>query len=385
MTDLDDRFEVYVFAPKRERIVQKWRVIQRQFVTLFSGNGIISLRALSVSLVPLWALSQLYLAGVRLRHWLYDRKILARQFAPLPVVSIGNLVAGGSGKTQVALMLAGQLASFIPIAILSRGYRSLAEHAQDPFLVDIRTQSVRHVGDEPWLLASRLIDHAVCVVVGKRRFKGALTAKKWGARLVILDDGMQHRALHRDFEIVVIDGQTAFGSFLPKGRLREDPARLKNADMIFFVGHPEASLVKDVSKYTQAPQVIARIISEGVFDLQGAALGSLEGIKVGVFCGIGNPARFVKTVQELGAQVVSTHFSPDHQIPSEQVLYAFASAAQKSGASFLICTEKDKVKLSYMEWPIPVAWIKANLQLVQNGETWLKLVNEMKLIAGTAP
>ena len=340
---------------------------------------------ISVSSVPLWVLSQIYLAGVRFRHWLYDRKILPRQFAPLPVVSIGNLVVGGAGKTQVALMLARQLACFIPVAIVSRGYRSLAEHTQDPLLVDIQTQSVHSVGDEPWLLASRLIDHAACVVVGKRRFKGALRAKKWGARLVILDDGMQHRALHRDFEIVVVDGQTAFGSFLPEGRLREDPARLKNADLILFIGNPKVSIVQDVSKHTQAPQVIAHIISEGVFDLWGTDLGPIKGIKVGVFCGIGNPSRFVKTVQELGAHVVLTHFSPDHQIPSEQALLDFAKAAQKDGACFLICTEKDKVKLFYKDLPLPIVWIKANLQLVQNTETWGKMVNEMKLIAGVAP
>lgn len=341
----------------------------------------------------LWVLSQLYLTGVRFRHWLYDRNILPRQFAPLPVVSIGNLVVGGAGKTQVALMLARQLASSlpsIPVAILSRGYRSLAEHAPNPLLVDIQNHSVRSVGDEPWLLASRLIDQAVCVVVGKRRFKGALTAKKWGARVAILDDGMQHRALHRDFEIVVVDGQTPFGSFLPKGKMREDPARLKSADMILFIGDPLESLVKNVSTHTQAPQVTARIVSEGVFDLQDAPLGSLKGIIVGIFCGIGNPSRFVKSVQELGAHVVLTHFSADHQIPSKQALLAFASAAQKNGASILICTEKDKVKLSQMaqvgqmEWPIPIVWIKANLQLVQNKETWMKMLNEIKLIAGKA-
>ena len=342
-------------------------------------------RARSVALGPLWVLSQCYLAGVRCRHWLYDRKILPRQFAPLPVVSIGNLVVGGAGKTQVALLLARQLADSIPVAIVSRGYRSLAEHAHEPLVVDIPTQSVHSVGDEPWLLASRLADYAACVVVGKRRFKGALTAKKWGARLVILDDGMQHRALHRDFEIVVIDGKTALDSFLPKGRLREDPARLKSADLILFIGHPESSLVKDISKHTQAPQAIARIISEGVFDLQDADLGSIKGIKVAVFCGIGNPFRFVKTVQELGAHVVLTLFSQDHQIPSEHELMGFAQAAQKKGASFLICTEKDKVKLFYKELPLPVVWIKANLQLIQNVEIWVKMVNEMKLIAGMTP
>lgn len=330
-------------------------------------------------------LSWLYLTGVRLRHWLYDRKILQKQFAPLPVVSIGNLVAGGAGKTQAALLLARELARDFPVAVLSRGYRGRAEHAKDPLRVDIQKHSVQSTGDEPWLLASRLLQDAALVVVNKHRFKGALEAKKWGARLVILDDGMQHRALHRDFEIVVIDGQTSLGPFLPRGQLREDPARLKDADVILFVGHPDPSVKKVVSKHTQAPQVVARIISEGLFDLQGASMGSLEGVKVGVFCGIGNPDRFVKTVEELGAQILLTHFSPDHQAPSEKELRAFANAAQNEGASLLVCTEKDKVKLTQTGLALPVGWVKANLQIVLNQEAWVKMVHEMKLIAGATP
>jgi len=325
-----------------------------------------------------------YLAGVRFRHWLYDRKILPKKFAPIPVVSIGNLVTGGAGKTQAALMLAKELSEYMPVAILSRGYRSHTEHVKNPVLIDIQKHSVQRVGDEPWLLASRLMSEKACVIVNKRRFKSTLLAKQWGAHLVILDDGMQHRSLHRDFEIVVIDGQSSWGSFLPRGNLREDPARLKEADLIVFVGHPESSIKDAVSKYTDASHVIANIVTEGVFDLQASASISLQGVKVGVFCGIGNPARFVKTVERLGAEVVGTLFSSDHKVPRVQKLLSFASLAKSKGASFLVCTEKDRVKLCQTQYSLPICWVKVSLKITQNQEAWQQLVNEMKLSVGKA-
>jgi tetraacyldisaccharide 4'-kinase len=325
--------------------------------------------------------SVLYQAGVRFRHFLYDQKILPKQFAPLPVVSIGNVMAGGVGKTQVALLLAGLLAQDLKVAILSRGYRGQAEHVADPLLVDVNRHAPSLCGDEPWLLASRL--DSVFVVVNKNRFKSALKAKKLGAQAVLLDDGMQHRQLHRDFEIVVVDGKIPFGSFLPKGRLREDLQRLKTADLILFVGAPSQEIEGVVTSLALAPQVVAKVTSCGLFQLDGGQIDSIKGKKVAVFCGIGNPARFVNTVEELGAQVVATHFSSDHRLMGEKRLFQFASHAQKRGATLLLCTEKDKVKLSKSEFPlpVPVVWVKATLVIVKNQHVWLKMVDEIKLLA----
>jgi tetraacyldisaccharide 4'-kinase len=326
-----------------------------------------------------------YLLAIRLRHWLYDNKVLSQHYAPLPVVSIGNLVAGGAGKTQVALMLAKQLSETIPVAVLSRGYRSWAERTKEPLVVDIKKHAVACTGDEPWLLASRLTHKQAIVVVNKRRFQGALVAGQRGARLAILDDGMQHRALYRDFEIVVVDGRSALGSFLPLGKLREDPTRLKVADVILFVGHPCDSVLKSVLRHTQAPYVVAEIIPEGVFDLEGQPLESIQGKKVALFCGIGNPARFVNTVEALGADVLLTHFSADHRIPTALRLFAFADTARQKGASLLLCTEKDKVKLSSNRLPLPLGWIRAGLQIVKHQEAWNQLIDKVKLSAGIVP
>jgi tetraacyldisaccharide 4'-kinase len=324
--------------------------------------------------------SWLYQAGVRLRHFLYDRQIFTKQFAPLPVVSIGNVVAGGAGKTQTTLLLAELLAKDLRVAILSRGYRGGAEHAKHPLLVDVNKHSADLCGDEPWLLASRL--SSTLVIVNKNRFKSALEAEKLGAQMLVLDDGMQHRKLHRDFEIVVVDGKVPFGKYLPRGRLREDLQRLKGADLILFVGVPSEEVEREVASLSAAPQVAARITLAGPFQLDGGQAEAIKGKNVALFCGIGNPARFVKTVEELGAQIVAAHFSPDHRILKEKGLRQFATLSKERGAALLLCTEKDKVKLSKSDLPLPVGWVRATLEIVKNQQVWIKTVNEIKLLVG---
>lgn len=329
-------------------------------------------------------LSWLFRGGILFRHFLYDQKILTKKYSQLPVVSIGNVMAGGAGKTQVALLLAAQLAKDFPVAILSRGYRGKAEHGATPLVVDINRHTAVECGDEPWLLASRLahISHKCsAVVVNKNRFKSALYAQSRGARLLVLDDGMQHRQLHRDFEIVVIDGRTPFGPFLPKGRLREDLSRLKEVDLILFIGEPESSLKNRVSTLSSAPQVTAKIVSCGFFQLDGRPVEDLKDKPVGIFCGIGNPTRFVATVEELGLHVTATHFSSDHQLIGEKQLYRFAVHCKQRGAMFLVCTEKDRVKLSPRVLPLPIIWLKAELEVINNHKAWIRTVNEIKQLA----
>ncbi len=290
-------------------------------------------------------------------------------------------MAGGAGKTQVALLLAQQLAHEVPLAILSRGYLGEAEHGADPLVIDIAQHSAARSGDEPWLLASRL--QAACVVVNKNRFKSAQTAEKWGAKLLILDDGMQHRQLHRDFEIVVIDGKSPIDSFLPKGNVREDCRQLKKADLIIFIGAPDPTLKEKISKFSPAPQAVAQIVSQGVFQLNGSPVERVAGQRVGVFCGIGNPHRFVATVKQLGMEVVATHFSKDHRLVKEKKLYQFATDTQQKGGAFLLCTEKDRVKLlpKSQTLPLPICWLKAALTVVENQSGWSKAVSEIKQLA----
>lgn len=305
-------------------------------------------------------LSWVFGSVVRLRHWLYDRGVLKQKRAPLPVVSVGNIVAGGVGKTQVTLLLAEALKK--DVAVLSRGYRSC---------------------DEPKLLASRLPE--AHVIVNRDRYTAAREAKRLGAKLAILDDGMQHRKLVRDVEIVVLGGADPFGggAFLPRGMLREDPQRLRIADLVVFVGTPSQKSRERIASLTQSPCVETQVCVKKVHILEGATPPSLEGVKVGLFCGIGNPSRFVKSVEQLGAEVVATHTLPDHVGIGSKELRQLASLCQQSGAELLLCTEKDVVKLPRVDLPIKLGWVEVELEIVKNADAWEQMVKELENRIGT--
>lgn len=326
-------------------------------------------------------MSGFYATAVHIRHWFYDHGWLASQHAPLPVVSIGNLVAGGVGKTQVALLLAQALPN---VAILSRGFRGKAEKGKQPLVVSTKRHTAQECGDEPWLLASRL--PRAQVIVHRDRYKSALEAKKLGAKVLVLDDGMQHRQLFRDFEIVVLSGRDPFGGehFLPRGFLREDPKRLARADFVIFVGKPSAQVEKKVARLTSAPCIETRISVTELRLIDDQCIPSLEGKKIGLFCGIGNPERFVASMEALGAHVVATHYLPDHRTFEKKEWFTFATLCKERGAEYLFCTEKDHVKLPSFTVlsPLPVGWARVELTIIKNREAWDRMTNEITLLAG---
>lgn len=332
-------------------------------------------------------LSYLFQYTIVLRNQLYDRKILPKKVAPLAVVSIGNLVAGGVGKTQLTLLLVEELLKTLSVSVLSRGYRSKAERKKNPFLVNPKEQTPKDCGDEPWMMASRFPD--VALIAGKNRYQGAVLAHQLGADVAVLDDGMQHRKIHRDFEIVVIDSTNPFGggTFLPKGRLREEPQRLKMADLIVCIGKPSSQLEETLAFLSIAPQVEMSIEAKKVHLLEGGAISDLQDFPVALFCGIGNPQRFVKTATKLGADVVATYFLPDHREMGLDALNEFAMLSQKKGAKLLLCTEKDRVKLVTKGYNrlLPIGWLEVGLKVVKGEDMWNKTVKEIQQFARRSP
>jgi tetraacyldisaccharide 4'-kinase len=264
-------------------------------------------------------LSWVYAFFVYLRNFLYDYRFFSVTKVRPVVVSIGNVLAGGTGKTPFVHMLAEKF-SHRKVAILSRGYGT--------------------VPDEAMLLAKKL-PH-VKVHVGKNR---ARLAKQIDADLILLDDGFQHRKLNRDFDIVLGGGE---GHYLPKGFLRDDPRRLKKADAEFLLG-------RDLS-----------LTVEKIFDLEGREVPSIENWEVGVFCGIANPERFFQTVKALGAKIVSKKIFADHE------------QADLSRLDFRypwICTEKDWIKLPKTSLAIYVLQMK--MQVTGNVKVWENLVEKI--------
>lgn len=314
----------------------------------------------------LYCLSLLYGAGVFLRNLAYDLRWLKSTRAPAVVISVGNITAGGTGKTPLIHLLAKELLPLGSVAILSRGYRSKIERSGKIVKIDSMFSS-EECGDEPYWLAKKLPE--VAVWVGKRRSLSALTAKtKW----ILLDDGMQHRLLARDIEIVVMDGSNplGYGYFLPRGLLRDSTRRLKQASLIVLSHVHDAKqyamLKEQLSSYTTAP------VAAMTLRLNNSA--KIAGKKVGLFCGIGRPQHFIHSVEELGAEIVDTLISPDHLLPSAESLNTFAEKCRAKGAELLVCTEKDAVKLpDHSSLPLPLQPLSATLEWTFGEENWTKL------------
>jgi tetraacyldisaccharide 4'-kinase len=288
-------------------------------------------------LVLLTPLSLVYCGLARARRWLYRAGWLAIQRLPVPVVIVGNLTAGGTGKTPLVIWLVGFLkaAGYRP-GVIARGYRGRARewpqwvHADsDPLLV----------GDEAVLLAGRCGCPVVVAPDRVRAGRGLLETSD--CDLIISDDGLQHYALARDVEIVVIDGERRFGNgfCLPAGPLREPPARLAGVDLTVVNG-PE----RLPGEYPMAPHLERAISLE-----RGVGSRSLADFRlacVHAVAGIGNPERFFARLRQAGVGL-EAHVFPDHHVFSSQEL-TFADGRP------LVMTEKDAIKCR--KFALPNSW-----------------------------
>lgn len=303
----------------------------------------------------LWLLSLLYQAGIKLKVAAYRSHVFTPTKVSAVVVSVGNIVAGGTGKTPLVHFLAQQLTKENRVAILSRGYRSKAEHKKEPTLVT-PIMSAEEVGDEPLWLAQKL--PGVQVWTGRDRVASAKKAIANGAEIILLDDGFQHTRLHRDFDLVVVSGESPYsnGYFLPRGYLRDLPSRLSSATLLAVMG---SSI--DVPK----PQVC--------FTRNSSV--SLEGKKVALFCAIANPERFLKQMQEAGAQILVSIIKPDHE---PFVFQELEELAKTSKADCLVCTEKDFVKI-VQKISVPIVPIPLELSITQGDAMWHQFINQIKL------
>ncbi|MCB1137068.1 MAG: tetraacyldisaccharide 4'-kinase [Chlamydiia bacterium] len=338
------------------------------------GNGQV-LSPLQRSLLPgLRALSLPYGLGVSLRNIAYDLGWLRRAKAPLPIISIGNITAGGTSKTPFTAFLARELCQTRRVAILSRGYRSTAERSPHPVVVSVGDGplvSVEDCGDEPYWLATQL--PGCIVIAGRCREHSAVLAQKLGAECALLDDGMQHRQLERSFEIVLVNAQSPLGGgyLLPRGLLREPPRALKRADLLVIskAYDPERVSYAELllRRWSSAPIIHCRLDAEAPEDI------TLAGLKAVGFCGLGDPDDFYTTLQRAGVILLERHSWPDHCVPSVHALGQLAIEAKARGADCLLCTEKDRVKLQHLPpLPLPLYAVPALLWCSQTPTGWIQ-------------
>lgn len=336
-------------------------------------------------------LSWCYGLGSYFHNVLYDKKWACRYVPPVPlVISVGNIVAGGTGKTPVTLLLASVFYGRFHLAILSRGYRSKAEKLDTPVVLCEGNGPIfpaSYCGDEPYLFAKRLPKSLV--IVGADRKKSSLIASKEGAQVILLDDGMQHRRLARDFDIVVIDIGDPFGQrhFLPRGFLRERIGSLERADLI-VLNHVQdeeqlTCVQKEIRLYTHAPMIGTKVRVTAIRDLKGQESGELKGVPVGMFCAIAHPEYFKSTLEQEGFTIVNELLLSDHHTFHKKNLEQFAQACLKKGATYLICTEKDRVKLEDdLKLVLPILWVQLELDIVAGQTEWQHFIEraESKII-----
>ena len=292
-------------------------------------------------------LAMLYGGWVALRRHAYDSGWARTAGAGRPVVVVGNLTVGGTGKTPLTIWLARALrANGLRVGIVARGYGSRNGGIPRRVTVDSLWQEV---GDEPLILARR---SACPTVVGTDRLAAARMLAGEGVDVILADDGLQHLRLARDCEIVVIDGARGIGNgrLLPAGPLREPATRLRQVDAVVMNG-----VMRRGSLAALLPGVVLGMQLEAteVLSLDERSrrpLGSFTGQRVHAVAGIGNPQRFFSELRAHGLEVIEHAFPDHHPLTATQVVFADALP--------VLMTEKDAVKCRSFAnprlWYVPV-------------------------------
>lgn len=276
---------------------------------------------------------------VSVRNRLYDLGILKSHAVGVPVICVGNLTAGGTGKTPLVIWLCHYLQhQGLHCAILTRGYKTKAGE----------------ITDEPAVLAKACGD--VPVIVNSDRRAGARKAvEQYHAEILILDDGFQHRRLRRDMDIIVMDATCPFGygRILPAGLLRESPKALKRAAAVIITrcnqARPDEITAIEQQIETLAPGLpVAKTNHElkyaRTLKNKRIELNELTDKPVYAFCGIGNPASFFSSLTQNGMNVVGSETFDDHYTYTPEDMSRIFEQARSCGAKFILCTQKDWVK-----------------------------------------
>lgn len=314
------------------------------------------IRAFSWALAPLGVL---YGSGVLLRRWAYDRGLLSVVQPPAFTVSVGGLEAGGSGKTPVAGLLLGAfaMAQRSP-GLLSRGYGRKTTGLVVRQRGGLADPGI--LGDEPAMLVAA--GHDVPVAACERRSVGAQALVDAGCQTLVLDDGFAHRALGRDVEIVVLNGEAPFGSghYLPWGSLREPPSSLRRAQVVWLHYRRNADTRRPAWFEQWCPQAVL-VVSRAVVDSD----NNLKGARAVAAAGIARPAEFRSSLENAGVEVCELVSFADHHVYTAKDVERLRQRQRHHNATVTIVTAKDAVKLAPM-WEGSDLWVVASsVQLVQ--------------------
>ncbi|MGZ4874441.1 MAG: tetraacyldisaccharide 4'-kinase, partial [Candidatus Angelobacter sp.] len=306
-------------------------------------------------------LSAIFGAGVSIRNALYDRRVLQVKKLARPVVSIGNISVGGTGKTPFVIAL-GQLLTERGIAfdVLSRGYGRISTKIA---VVDPHG-SPAQFGDEPLLIAQKL---RVPVIVGADRYQaGLLAEKKFSSKLHLLDDGFQHRRLHRDFDIVLLPAEDQKGFLLPGGRLREPLTALQRADAVVLPDSTERQLrVKNVWR---ARRVIEVPATAG---------------KTIAFSGIARPRQFLEGLKSSKLEIAGTLTFRDHHRYEQRDIDRLLALKKQTSADSFVTTEKDVINLGTLSSQLsPLLTARVGIELESPEQALTELIKTVEQRSG---
>ncbi len=310
----------------------------------------------------------LFEALVRARNGLYSADLLPQRRLPAPVISIGNLTMGGTGKTPFVIYVAQMLSKFgFTPAVLTRGYGRMGSSKSHILLPEETVPSpATTLGDEPALIRRR-VPSAWMGVSKNRYLAGTVLARRDERMVFVLDDGFQHRKLHRNLDIVLVDSSRPLGSdrIFPRGTLREPVAALRRCDAIVINDSTDSAKNDEVEKELRHLETRAGIFhcrqqiqalipfrswergrsagipGEPAFAAEAAALPATAYIA----SAIGNPERFRSDVRELGIEVIGAKFFADHYLPGKEDWRHCIEEARQKGVAAMITTEKDAVKI----------------------------------------
>ncbi|MBT3176581.1 MAG: tetraacyldisaccharide 4'-kinase [Desulfobacula sp.] len=307
------------------------------------------------------AISNVYGLGVRFRLWLYNKGILKQRALPCFVISVGNIVVGGTGKTPMAIYLAQVLKKMgkQPV-VVSRGYKGC--YKGDAGIVsdgDKIFLSAKDSGDEPYMMAKR---RAFPIVIGKDRFKAGMRAiNAFKPDVIVLDDGFQHLKLKRDLDFLLLDYLSPLGNkrFLPAGRLRESPLTCaQRTDALIFtrcldIDENTESIDEVLKYYTDRPEfktfhrpfILKHIVKGTNLKTSQNDVGGLKGKKAVLFSGIAKNFSFYNTMKELGINILDHLEFKDHYRYKDSDILMINKLAKKVCADLVLTTEKDWAKL----------------------------------------
>jgi len=339
------------------------------------GAGI--MRALLGTLTPIYRLA----AERRNRSFDIDQKNVSK--VEVPVISIGNLTTGGTGKTPLVIWLCHQIRQLDRrVAIISRGYGAAKNSDRTSKPNDEALELGQRLPDVPHLQDPNRVNSATIAI------------QELETEVIVMDDGFQHRALGRDIDIVVVDATEPFGygRLLPRGLLREPVRNIARADFVVIsrcdqvsqteIDRTEATLR---AHHRNLPIALTKVQparwmqydgqEKALCGLSSSSTGDTEAAKVFVCCAIGNPDSFLKTVCSTGVDIVGQRVFPDHHLYSRDDIDAIAAAAAQSGATAIVCTHKDLVKMGVNQFKgLPIYALVAEIVFLKGESELLAVV-----------